>query len=153
MNNPTDRVPVTELLLFNTSNSSLKLQNVDLSLIKQDDFLLECHLSFQISLQLYKEIDTGSLFNLKRELRGSLNAVRFQQEANIEIEVALQPQLLPQLAEYASDSESTIAYLIACSQEILSTPLENLDGESESDIADESTRPHPCPNPLLSTES
>ena len=129
-----------ELFLFNSSGSflPLQLQVVNLELIEQDNTLSECRLTFQVTSQIYQQIDTNSLFNLKKELCGALNAASFHNETNIEIETTLQPQLLPQLAEHATNPETAISYLIAYSQEI-----------SENST----TQTYPIPNPLLSTES
>jgi hypothetical protein len=138
MTNSTEQTPTRELIFINPSGSFLQLQVVNLELIKQDNTLSECRLTFQITSELYQQIDTNSLFNLKKELRGALNAASFHNETKIEIEATLQPQLLPQLAEHATDPETAISYLIACSQEI-----------SENNA----TQTHPILNPLLSTES
>lgn len=149
MTNSTDRIQTRELVFFNPSGSSLQLRVVNLELIEQDNTLSECRLTFQVTSELYQEIDAESLFNLKPELRGALNAASFQSEAEIEIEATLQPQLLPQLAEHAADTETAISYLIACSKEISDALLE----KSESDAANDSTQTHPLSNPLLSTKS
>ncbi|BAZ00996.1 hypothetical protein NIES37_49940 [Tolypothrix tenuis PCC 7101] len=125
MSDSTKRSQTTELVLFNPSVSSLPLQVVDINLIEQDNTLFECRLTFWVDSQLYQQIETESLFNLKSELRGAFNVASFDNDPDIEIEATLQPQLLPQLAEHATDKESAIAYLIACSS----------------------------PHPLLSTES
>jgi hypothetical protein len=116
MTNSTAQIPTRELVFINPSGSSLQLQVVNLELIEQDNTLSECRLTFQITSDLYQQIDTASLFNLKPELRGALNAASFQSETEIEIEASLQPQLLPQLAKHATDPETAISYLITCSQ-------------------------------------
>jgi hypothetical protein len=139
MTNSTKQIPTQELIFINPSGSSLQLHVVNLDLIEQDNTLSECRLTLQVTSQLYQQIDTNSLFNLKKELRGALNAASFHNETNIEIETTLQPQHLPQLAEQATDPETAISYLIACSQEI-----------SKNDAT---TQTHPVSNPLLSTES
>jgi hypothetical protein len=118
-----------ELAFLKPSGSTIPLKIDAFDLIKQNDILHECRLSFQVSSQLYQQIDAESLLNLKLELRGSPQALKFHDEIKIEIEATLQPQLLPQLLEYTDDIETAIDYLIACSQ-----------ADSPS-------------NPLLSTES
>jgi hypothetical protein len=118
-----------ELIFSNLSGSSLLLQPVNFELLQNENVFYECRLTFQVSSQLYKQIEMESLLNLKREFQGILNAVGFHEEGTIEIEATLQPHLINQLARHASDLETVIDYLIACSQA----------GSS--------------PNPLLSTES
>lgn len=125
MSDSTNNLPTKELVLLKPSGLSLPLQVAVLDLIEQGNILYECRLTLRVSSPVYQQIDAEALFNLKRELRGFLNAVSFQSEPEIEIEATLQPQLLSQLAKYAPDTEDAIAYLIACSS----------------------------PNPLLSTES
>lgn len=109
-----------ELVLFSPSSLSLLFQVVDLELIERDNTLCECRITFRVASQLYQQINTESLFNLKPELRGTLNAVGFKGENEIEIETTLQPQLLPQLVEHATDTETAVAYLFSCSD---SNPL------------------------------
>jgi hypothetical protein len=132
-----------KIILFNSSSSSLELQVIDIALVEQDHILFECRLTFQVTPQLYQQIDTESLFNLKPELRGALNAASFQGETSIEIEATLQPQLLPQLADQTTDLETAIAYFVNCSQK----------QKLNTDPTDESLISAPEINPLLSTES
>jgi hypothetical protein len=92
------------------------------------------------------------LFHLKPELIGALNAASFQEEVDIEIEAALQPQLLSHLAEYATDSETALSYLMTCAQ-TSSPPPEKSEEIPESGAVNQSSVPEPFLNPLLSTES
>jgi len=112
-----------ELTLHNRSESPLTVRVVDLSLTKQEDTLSECHLTFCVSPELYQRIDTEALFNLKPELRGPFHVGNFQSEPNIEIEATLQPELLPQLTQYAANPEEAATYLQNLSQEQPDNPL------------------------------
>jgi hypothetical protein len=152
MTNSTAQIPTRELVFINPSGSSLQLQVVNLELIEQDNTLSECRLTFQITSDLYQQIDTASLFNLKPELRGALNAASFQSETEIEIEASLQPQLLPQLAKHATDPETAISYLITCSQKN-SPPQGKSEETPEAEAVNQSSVPKPSLNPLLLTES
>jgi len=152
MTNSTDQIQTRELVFFNPSGSSLQLRVVNLELIEQDNTLSECRLTFQVTSDLYHQIDTESLFNLKPELRGALNAASFQNEPEIEMEVTLQPQLLPQLAEQATDAETAISYLITRSQ-ISSPPPGKSEEIPETEAVNQSSVPEPSLNPLLLTES
>ena len=58
-----------ELPLRPPSQSPLTVRAVSLSLIKQDDEVIECRLTFQVNPQLYQRIETEALFNLKPEVR------------------------------------------------------------------------------------
>ncbi|MBD1848307.1 YbjN domain-containing protein [Cyanobacteria bacterium FACHB-63] len=145
MTDSTDQIQMRELVFFNSSGSSLQPRVVNLDLIEQGSTLSECRLTFQVTSDLYQQIDTESFFNLKQELRGSLNVLEFHSEADIEIEATLQPQLLSQLTEYVTDSESAIAYLISCSQK--NFVPKHAKKRSKSDVPDQNI------NPLLLTES
>jgi hypothetical protein len=113
----------SKLTLRDRTNSPLPVHAITVSLSKQDDTLSECRLTFQISPELYQRIETEGLFNLKPELRGSLTAGDFQPEPDIEIELTLQPDLLPRLAEHTTNLEEAAAYLQNLSQEQPDNPL------------------------------
>jgi len=152
MTNSAEQILTRELVFFNPAGLSLQLQVVNLELIEQDNILSECRLTFQATSDLYQQIDTESIFNLKSELRGALNAASFQSETAIEIEATLQPQLLSQLAEHATDAETAISYLITCSQ-ASSPPPGKSEEIPESETVNQSSIPEPSLNPLLLTES
>lgn len=107
-----------QIFLLQASGVSVTLQIKKLNLSGQNGNSSECCCTFQISSKFYSQIHHRTLFNLKPELYRSLNTLEFDHEADFEIEAVLQPQLLPQLVEHAINSESAIAYLVACSQEI-----------------------------------
>ena len=113
----------SELTLRDRSHSPLSVHAVTLTLTKQDNTLIECRLTFQVSPELYQRIETEALFNLKPELRGSLSAGDFQPEPDIQIEATLQPDLLPRLAEHTTNLEEAVAYLQNLSQEQPDNPL------------------------------
>ncbi|WP_373530526.1 YbjN domain-containing protein [Nostoc sp.] len=106
-----------ELTLRNNSELPITVRVVDLSFTKQEDSLSECHLTLEISPELYQHIDNEALFNLKPELRGPFTIDSFQPEIDIAIEATLQPDLLPQLSDHATDPEETATYLQNLSQQ------------------------------------
>ncbi|HEY9892652.1 MAG TPA: YbjN domain-containing protein [Candidatus Sericytochromatia bacterium] len=113
----------SELKLRDRTQSSLTVRAVSLSLIKQDDEVIECRLTFQVSLQLYQRIETEALFNLKPEMRRPLSAGNFLPSGDIEIEIGLQPNLLPQPIERAADANVAATYILNLSQEQPDSPL------------------------------
>jgi len=113
----------SELTLRDRSHSPLAVRVVSLSLIKQDDEVIECRLTFQVSLQLYQRIETEALFNLKPEVRRPFSAGNFLAEPDIEIEIGLQPNLLPQPIERAADANEAATYILNLSQEQPDKPL------------------------------
>jgi hypothetical protein len=113
----------SELTLRDRTTTPLTIRAVSLSLIKQDDEVIECRLTFQVSPQLYQRIETEALFNLKPEMRRPLTAGNFLPEPDIEIEIGLQPNLLPQPIERAADANVAATYILNLSQEQPDNPL------------------------------
>jgi len=110
----------SELKLRDSSQFPITIHAVALTLIKQDNTLIESRLTFQVNLELYQRIDTEALFNLKPELRGTLSHGGFLSEPNIEITATLKPDLLPHLTPHIDDAS---AYLKSLSQEQPNHPL------------------------------
>ncbi len=113
----------SELKLHDRTQSPLTLRAVSLYLIKQDDEVIECRLTFQVSPQLYQRIETEALFNLKPEMRRPLSAGNFLPSPDIEIEIGLQPNLLPQPIERVADANVAATYILNLSQEQPDNPL------------------------------
>lgn len=106
----------SELTLNNPSQNPLTLYTISLSLTTQNNKLIECRLTFQLTPQLYQHIEKEGLFNLKPEVRNS-DAVKFLPEPNITIETILKPDLLPLLTEHAQNIEQTANYILKLNQE------------------------------------
>ncbi|MEB3149190.1 MAG: YbjN domain-containing protein, partial [Sphaerospermopsis sp.] len=113
----TENQPInSELTLHNSSQTPLILQAIALSLTTQNNNLIECRLTFQLTPQLYQSIEKEALFNLKPEVRNS-DAVKFLPEPNITIETILKPDLLPLLTENCKNIEETANYILKLNQE------------------------------------
>jgi hypothetical protein len=112
-----------ELTLHDRTTTPLTVRAVSLSLIKQDDEVIECRLTFCVNPQLYQRIETEALFNLKPEMRRPLTAGNFLPSPDIEIEIGLQPNLLPQPIEGAADANVAATYILNLSQEQPDNPL------------------------------
>ncbi|MCP2730152.1 YbjN domain-containing protein [Limnofasciculus baicalensis] len=113
----------SNLTLLDSTHCPLPIHSPTLTIIQQNDTPIECRLTFQITPQLYQQIETQSLFNLKPELRGSLANGNFQPQPNIEIEATLQPDLLPHLTENITNPDAAITYLQNISQSEPENPL------------------------------
>jgi hypothetical protein len=113
----------SELTLHDRTTTPLTVRAVSLSLIKQDDEVIECRLTFCVNPQLYQRIETEALFNLKPEVRRPLSAGNFLPSPDIEIEIGLQPNLLPQPIEGAADANEAATYILNLSQEQPDNPL------------------------------
>ena len=113
----------SELALRDRTTTPLSVRAVTLTLIKQDDEVIECRLTFFVSPQLYQRIETEALFNLKSEVRRPLSAGGFLPSPDIEIEIGLQPNLLPEPIERAADANEAATYILNLSQEQPDNPL------------------------------
>jgi hypothetical protein len=113
----------SELTLHDRTTTPVTVRAVSLSLIKQDDEVIECRLTFCVNPQLYQRIESEALFNLKPEMRRPLSAGNFLPSGDIEIEIGLQPNLLPQPIEGAKDANVAATYILNLSQEQPDNPL------------------------------
>jgi hypothetical protein len=75
-----------------------------------EEYRVGCYFTSQVTLENYYILNRNSLFNLKPELRGSLSSGEFQPDRPIQITATLQPDLLPQLAEFQT-GEQVLAHL------------------------------------------
>ncbi|AFZ26210.1 hypothetical protein Cylst_4104 [Cylindrospermum stagnale PCC 7417] len=107
----------TELILHKSSSFSITVHTITLSLTRQDDNIIECHLTFCVTPELYQRIETEALFNLKPELRTPLTNGDFQPSPDIQIEAILKPDLLPLLLENATNADEAATYLLNLSQQ------------------------------------
>jgi hypothetical protein len=112
----------SELTLHDSSQTPLTLRALTLSITKQDDQLIECHLTFCVNPQLYKRIDTGALFNLKPDVR-NLCTGKFLTKPDITIETSLKPDLLPYLAKHGANIDETASYILSLNQDQPDNPL------------------------------
>ena len=112
-----------ELPLWESSQTHLSFPATVLSLTWQDHQPIECHLTVQIDLDLYQQIDTKALFNLKPELRSSDSDDNFQPDRPIQMTVTLKPDRLPDLTDHANSAEAVAHYLLQLSQEEPNSPL------------------------------
>jgi hypothetical protein len=113
----------SKVTLRDRSESPLSVRTVSLALTQQNDTVIECRLTFQVSPELYQRIDTEALFNLKPEVRSPLSAGAFQPSHEIQIEASLDPDLLSRLTEHAADANQAAAYLQNISKEQPDNPL------------------------------
>ncbi|HLP91055.1 MAG TPA: hypothetical protein VK184_21035 [Nostocaceae cyanobacterium] len=112
-----------EINLYISSDSSVTVYAVSLSFTKQKEILQECRLTFCVTPNIYQNIDTQALFNLKPEVRSPFSAGVFDSSTDIQIEASLDPDLLPNLAEYTTDATQASAYLQRLNQEEPNHPL------------------------------
>ncbi|HLO85370.1 MAG TPA: YbjN domain-containing protein [Nostocaceae cyanobacterium] len=105
------------IFFYRYSQPPLSFCAVTLTLIKQDDQILECRLIFQVNPEIYQQINKENLFNLKQEVRSPFSGGKFLSDIDINIEVTLKPDLLPQLLEKANNAEEAANYILTLSQQ------------------------------------
>ncbi len=121
----TEHYPLkTELdLTVRDTQSPLTVSAISVTLTRQDDEIIECSLSLQVSSQLYQRIETEALFNLSPDVRTPLSGVEFFPELDIVLETSLKHDFLPHLAEHAANIDEAATYLLSLSQEQPDSPL------------------------------
>jgi hypothetical protein len=121
----TEHYPLKSELDFTVrdSQSPLTVRAISLALTKQDNQLIACRLSLQVSPQLYQRIETEALFNLTPDVRTPPSGVEFHPELDIAIETGLKPDFLPHLAEHAATIDKAATYLLSLRQEQPHSPL------------------------------
>ena len=142
-----------KLTLRNHAQSPITLHSVSLSLTQENEQVIECSLTFQVTLQVYHHISTEALFNLKPEVRTPLTNGDFQPSPDIQIEASLKPDLLPLLLEKVTNAEEVATYLMNLSQK-----QSELTSKSTNEKSDTQETGAPFENPkspysLLCTES
>jgi hypothetical protein len=113
----------TELILYDSSNLPLIVNTTNLALTREDNEIIECHLTFQVSRELYQRIDTQALFNFKPQVRGSLFAGEFLPEPDFQIEAMLKPNLLAHLTGHTTTVEEAASYILNLNRKQPDDPL------------------------------
>jgi hypothetical protein len=99
-----------EVLLFDPVGSPILCTVLGSHFVPRSSQGASCHLTLQVSPQIYQKIDAGMLFNLNPELRRSLSQkgsqIQLRSDLDIVIEVSLQPDLCRQLERDLQDSNA-----------------------------------------------
>ena len=135
----------SELILHESLSSSLTVDAIALSLTRKNGEIIDCHLTFCVTQELYHRIETEALFNLKPEVRTPLSNGDFQPSPDIQIEAILKPDLLPLLLENATNANQAVSYLLKLSQQ----PKLTSETEKNNKLFENPKSPYS----LLSTES
>ncbi|AFZ25577.1 hypothetical protein Cylst_3427 [Cylindrospermum stagnale PCC 7417] len=114
----TEHYPLnTEITLKDRSQSPLIVRVINLALTKLENEVIEYHLTLLVNPELYQRIDSEAMFNLKPEVRSPLSVGNFLPENDIQIEIGLQPSLLPSPLEIATDAMEAATYILNLNQE------------------------------------
>ena len=142
----------TILTLLTPLGEPLDIQEIGLELLKDQEALSECHLSFCISPDLYQRITTDNLFHLNPQLLSPTSNSEFQPDIPIKITATLQPQLLSSLPQDITDPDAIIHHLAKLGQLLSAQNIEseNPPTENGTTAAAEGSANF---SPLLQTES
>ncbi|MEQ8466974.1 YbjN domain-containing protein [Coleofasciculus sp. E1-EBD-02] len=99
----------------------------------------ECNLTFQVTPERYRRIDTESLFNLKPEIRSPFSSDAFQAATDITIKAILDPALLPQLTENVATPKQAANYLEKLSKEQPNHPLLSVHSWYATEVSQKTT--------------
>ncbi|NES67194.1 MAG: YbjN domain-containing protein [Okeania sp. SIO2D1] len=133
------------LAFCNRTQVHLETWVINIALTSQEDTVNECRLTLQVNPTSYQQIETHALFNLNPEFRSPFSNGDFLPDRNLQLEITLKPDLLPQLSEYANTPEAVATYLTNLSQQTSLPP-----NASPSETEPQSPLPF---NPLLNTEN
>ncbi|MEA5601285.1 YbjN domain-containing protein [Nostoc sp. UHCC 0252] len=113
----------SDIKLRDRTISPFPIRALTLALTKLEEEVIECRLIFQINLEFHKCIETEALFNLKPESRVPLSSEDFLSEVDIQIEISLQPDFLPNLKEHLADVDEISTNFLKLNQEQPDNPL------------------------------
>jgi hypothetical protein len=139
-----------DLTLQDPSQTFLTIYSANLIFSNCSNQVEECHLAFQVNLELCHHIDTHNLFNLKPEFRNPISSRDFTLDRPIQLEVTLHPDLLPKLLDHAQTAEEAAAYLQTLSQQQAEQFQYNA---TEEQPAANPQTPESSLHPLLYTEN
>ncbi len=111
------KTPLTHLTLFTSTNSSISLSTINLSLHQKDDTIREIRLIFSINFDIYQQIEQQNLFNLKPEVKSPITGGKFLPQIDINLEITLKPDIFPQLLSTTNNPEEIANYLVNLSQQ------------------------------------
>ncbi|MFN6464898.1 MAG: YbjN domain-containing protein [Nostoc sp. DedVER02] len=106
-----------KLTLRDRTISPFPIHAQTLTVTKLEDEVIECRLTFQSNLEFHQRIETEALFNLKPEIRIPLSSEDFAPEADIQIEVSLQPDFLPNFKEHLANVDNISINLLKLNQQ------------------------------------
>ncbi len=104
------------------SGRALTAQVLTVRIVEEDDEILECHLALQVAPDSYARIDREALFNLQPEVRGPMGG-EFDTTHPIELDVALNAELLPTFTEGVAGADQALNRLFKLSQTGTVSPL------------------------------
>ena len=106
-----------DVTFIDSSQVPLKIKLIDVSYATKEQEITEFRLTLQVSLELYQQIETKNLFNLKPEIANNPSQDQFIAESDIIIEASLKPDLIPHLQQHCTNTEAATNYLLHLNQQ------------------------------------
>lgn len=114
-----------ELQFHDRAGAALSVRALELTVDDLNGSLIRCCLSFKVSPELYRRIDTEALFHLDPEVRGAIFGGRLEPEVDVEIEAKLDPQFIFDLSMQIKSIDELAEHLLRISQTQPTDPLMN----------------------------
>ena len=112
-----------ELTLYDRAGEALRVRGIDLAVIESHGQISECRLTVEASPEVYQHIDQQELFNLKLEVRVTMQDYKFDRRRGVEIQARLASETLAFLSTHANTPNSAADYLLEQNANYPDSPL------------------------------
>ncbi len=125
MNTKTDQYLLEKNINFQTPDQNqLTVKLFSLALTQEDQEVTECRLILMVDFNLYQQIEQANWFNLTSEVRHPIYGGELNSQKDVEIEVALNPELIAELLKIVSNAKGGANFLEELSlNQIISSPF------------------------------
>lgn len=100
------------LTLSDSENQPLLIQAMNLSVTRNQGEITDCRLRFEVSSEVYEQIDRQALFNLEPALRISLLETAFDSDRPLQIEARLDEDVLVLLSAHVTSAQAAVELLL-----------------------------------------
>ena len=114
-----------ELQFHDRNEATLTVRALELTVDDLNGSLIKCFLSFKVSPELYRRIDTEALFHLDPEVRGAIFGGSLEPDVDVEIQAKLDPQFIFELSMQIKSIKELADHLLKISQTQPADPLMN----------------------------
>ncbi len=111
------------ITFVDNSQFPLNIKLISLFCDTKEQKIVEIRVTLQVNLELYQQIETKSLFNLKLDISSNASQREFVSESDIIIEATLKPDLIPHLQQHATNTEEAANYLLHLRDQQPDAPL------------------------------
>lgn len=106
----------TNLIFYDRQNHPLNIEAKQLTLVYTNEKLTQCNLTFTVGFDLYQKIDSEALFYLDPGVRSKTFGGDFNPDNDIEVEIELLADFLPEFLSEDRDDDVLGEYLLQLSQ-------------------------------------